>query len=184
MRHPIPSRLPRFLSVLIFDVYSVHHCSNRFPPSFESTWSTVPSVTRLYAPTSKLLPVFISIALPHCFALSFSSFSTPLYMYTPLPVISPSIVDFLALIGIRFTFETFSSCFHVLHKFHSVTLPLPPSLPPSSRNVCSILKACFPCSPCNRASLISKADTCTYARAGKFNHVSRVANVFSKMKSI
>lgn len=102
----------------------------------------------------------------------------------PLPVISPSIVDFLALIGIRFTFETFSSCFHVLHKFHSVTLPLPPSLPPSSRNVCSILKACFPCSPCNRASLISKADTCTYARAGKFNHVSRVANVFSKMKSI
>lgn len=161
-------------------MYSVHHCSNRFPPSFESTWSTVPSVTRLYAPTSKLLPVFISIALPHCFALSFSSFSTPLYMYTPLPVISPSIVDFLALIGIRFTFETFSSCFHVLHKFHSVTLPLPPS----SRNVCSILKACFPCSPCNRASLISKADTCTYARAGKFNHVSRVANVFSKMKSI
>lgn len=165
-------------------MYSVHHCSNRFPPSFESTWSTVPSVTRLYAPTSKLLPVFISIALPHCFALSFSSFSTPLYMYTPLPVISPSIVDFLALIGIRFTFETFSSCFHVLHKFHSVTLPLPLSLSPSSRNVCSILKACFPCSPCNRASLISKADTCTYARAGKFNHVSRVANVFSKMKSI
>ena len=120
--------------------------------------------------------------LSHCRIVSHcpSPPSLPLSTYTPLPVISPSIVDFLALIGIRFTFETFSLCFHVLHKFHSVTLPLPPS----PRNVCSILKACFPCSPCNRASLISKADTCTYARAGKFNHVSRVANVFSKMKSI
>lgn len=130
-----------------------HPTSRHIPPSFPFRFNfrrallfqpfpaiirvhfVVPSVTRLYARTSKLFPVFISIALPHCFALSFPpssslSLSTYVYLLHQAPLLSPPLISSRSLsIPDRYSFYllvTFSSCFHVLHKLRSVTLPFPP----------------------------------------------------------
>lgn len=125
--HPATS-LPPFLSVLIFDV---HHCYKRFPPSFESTSSFPPSRDSMPAHRNFSLFLFLS----HCFALSFPpssslSLSTYVYLLHQAPLLSPPLISSRSLsIPDRYSFYllvTFSSCFHVLHKLRSVTLPFPP----------------------------------------------------------
>lgn len=125
--HPATS-LPPFLSVLIFDV---HHCYKRFPPSFESTSLFPPSRDSMPAHRNFSLFLFLS----HCFALSFPpssslSLSTYVYLLHQAPLLSPPLISSRSLsIPDRYSFYllvTFSSCFHVLHKLRSVTLPFPP----------------------------------------------------------
>lgn len=87
-----PTASPVFLSVLIFDVYSVHHCSNRFPPSSESTSSRSLRHDTLctHIETSPCF-YFYRIAALFRIVLLFLLFpSVRMYIssYTPLPVVS------------------------------------------------------------------------------------------------
>lgn len=83
-----PSRLPRFLSVLIFHVYSVHHCSNRFPPSFEST-SSRPLRHETLCTHIETSPCFYFYRIAALFRIVLLFPSLPLYVYIS-PRIRPS----------------------------------------------------------------------------------------------